>query len=57
MKLLFENWRKFAMLAEGGEAFKDEAGNPETVAIQRAAVQPTLDDFLERHLIPAGVAE
>ena len=57
MKLLFENWRKFALLVEGGEAFKDEAGNPETVSIQRAAVQPTLDDFLERHLKPAGVSE
>ena len=39
MKLLFENWRKFALLVEGGEAFKDEEGNPETVSIQRAAVQ------------------
>jgi hypothetical protein len=57
MKLLFENWRKFALLTEGGEAFKDEEGNPETVSIQRAAVQPTLDDFLERHLKPAGVSE
>jgi len=57
MKLLFENWRKFALLVEGGEAFKDEAGNPETVSIQRAAVQPTLDDFLEQHLQPAGVSE
>jgi len=57
MKLLFENWRKFALLVEGGEAFKDEAGNPDTVSIQRAAVQPTLDDFLERHLKPAGITE
>ena len=57
MKLLFESWRKFSLLTEGGEAFKDGMGNPETVAIQRAAVQPTLDDFLTRHLQPAGVAE
>ena len=57
MKLLFENWRKFALLVEGGEAFKDAEGNPDTVSIQRAAVQPTLDDFLERHLKPAGITE
>ena len=28
MKLLFENWRKFALLVEGGEAFKDAIRYP-----------------------------
>jgi len=54
---LFENWREFTFLTEGGEAFKDKDGRSETTFIQRAAVQSTLDDFLERYLKPAGVME
>lgn len=59
MNKVFKKWNKFKrsrrLIFEGGEAFKDSEGNPATSAVERERVQPTLDDFLKNHLMPANV--
>jgi hypothetical protein len=41
----------------GGFAFRDESGNTLASEIKVQQVFPTLDDFLENHLKPAGIVE